>query len=68
MKDKLEKLEKRLRKMQADSFKKYMKADDSFESHYNEGRFSAFSHSVQLIKDILNSENPNSVSNQPTEE
>ena len=36
--------------------------------NYYVGKRHAFAEAAQLITDILNSENPNSVSNQPTEE
>jgi outer membrane protein assembly factor BamA len=70
MKDKLEKLEKRLQQMHINSIfdsETFEDENDELKEYY-QGKADAFAESAQWLSDILNSENPNSVSNQPTEE
>jgi hypothetical protein len=68
MKDKLENLLDVLKQMQKKSIKEYNEQTISWAKGYCIGEQDAFAKSAQWLSDILNSENPNSVSNQPTEE
>lgn len=68
MKEKLQMLRYELQQKQ-DAIEALLNEDCtySFRKLY-EGKKSAFAESAQMITDILNSENPNSVSNQPLQD
>jgi len=65
MKEKLEKLIIHLKQRQNEEMSLYKKREKISSKVFHNGYANAFAESVQLLTDILNSENPNSVSNQP---
>jgi hypothetical protein len=68
MENNIEKLKYDIEKMHDSTVKKMVESKHNKQKVVYWSRMQAFSEVIQLITDILNSENPNSVSNQPTEE
>jgi hypothetical protein len=68
MERKLKILLEHLKQRQKEYILNYRKSELATESFSYYGGSLAFAEAARILTDILNSENPNSVSNQPTEE